>query len=153
YRIVLNGKEKPRLLGWASVENTSDEDWSNVKLTLVSGRPISFQMDLYPPLYIPRPVVEPELFASLRPPTYGGPISGWINNPGFGMLGGANTFPFNAPDGTNNTLMQNGRAGQPMNPMGGPQQQLAGFQNVNLGVQGGQQVGNLFQGQNVNLGF
>jgi hypothetical protein len=150
YRIVLNGKEKPRLLGWASVENTSDEDWNNVKLTLVSGRPISFQMDLYPPLYIPRPVVEPELFASLRPPTYGGPISGWINNPGFGMLGGANTFPFNIPDGTNNTLMQNGRAGQPMNPMGTPQQQFAGFsqgQNVNLGNLGGQQqIGGAFQG-------
>jgi hypothetical protein len=29
-------------------------------------------MDLYTPLYVPRPVVEPELFASLRPPTYSG---------------------------------------------------------------------------------
>jgi hypothetical protein len=29
-------------------------------------------MDLYQPLYVPRPVVEPELFASLRPPTYQG---------------------------------------------------------------------------------
>src|SRR5260370_11342603 len=39
---------------------------------LVSGRPLSSQMDLYQPLYVPRPVVEPELFASLRPPTYTG---------------------------------------------------------------------------------
>src|SRR5262249_12940077 len=39
---------------------------------LVSGRPISFKMDLYNPLYVPRPTVEPELFASLRPPTYSG---------------------------------------------------------------------------------
>src|SRR5690606_1551805 len=31
----------------------------------------SFVMDLYEPLYVPRPVVEPELFASLRPQTYG----------------------------------------------------------------------------------
>src|SRR5205823_4636639 len=31
-----------------------------------------FQMDLYQPLFAPRPVVEPELFASLRPPTYQG---------------------------------------------------------------------------------
>ncbi len=37
-----------------------------------SGRPISFQMDLYQPLFVTRPVVEPELFASLRPPTYRG---------------------------------------------------------------------------------
>jgi hypothetical protein len=29
-------------------------------------------MDLYQPLYVPRPVVEPELFASLRPQTYSG---------------------------------------------------------------------------------
>jgi hypothetical protein len=27
-------------------------------------------MDLYQPLFVPRPTVEPELFASLRPPTY-----------------------------------------------------------------------------------
>src|SRR5262249_11215731 len=38
----------------------------------VSGRPISFKMDLYNPLYVGRPTVEPELFASLRPPTYSG---------------------------------------------------------------------------------
>ena len=43
--------------------------------SLVSGRPISFQMDLYQPLYVPRPVVEPELFASLRPPTYSGDMN------------------------------------------------------------------------------
>jgi hypothetical protein len=29
-------------------------------------------MDLYNPLFVPRPTVEPELFASLRPPTYDG---------------------------------------------------------------------------------
>src|SRR5688500_12256107 len=45
-------------------------------MALVSGRPISFQMDLYNPLYVARPTVEPELFASLRPPTYGGPVRG-----------------------------------------------------------------------------
>src|SRR5215475_2380700 len=39
---------------------------------LVSGRPISFQMNLYDPLFIKRPVVEPELFASLRPVAYSG---------------------------------------------------------------------------------
>ena len=53
------------------VENTTEDDWNKVNLTLVSGRPISFVMDLYQPLYIPRPLVEPETFASLRPQTYG----------------------------------------------------------------------------------
>ena len=37
-----------------------------------SGRPISFRMDLYQPLFVSRPLVEPELFASLRPQVYGG---------------------------------------------------------------------------------
>src|SRR5262249_34830768 len=60
-------KDEILLQGWAVVENTSDEDWNDVQLGLVSGRPISFRMDLYQPLFVPRPVVEPELFASLRP--------------------------------------------------------------------------------------
>ena len=47
------------------------------RMALVSGRPICFQMDLYQPLYVPRPAVELELFDSLRPPTYsGGPAAG-----------------------------------------------------------------------------
>jgi hypothetical protein len=74
YRLVLSSKRdaKPMLQGWAVVDNSSEEDWKDVRMALVSGRPISFQMDLYQPLYVPRPVVEPELFASLRPPTYQG---------------------------------------------------------------------------------
>jgi len=75
YRLVLPGEgkdkaDKPKLLGWAIVENQTDNDWSNVQLSLVSGRPISFIQDLYQPLYVPRPVVQPELYASLRPQTY-----------------------------------------------------------------------------------
>jgi hypothetical protein len=73
YRLVLDKKDhKPFLQGWAVVENPSDEDWKDVRMALVSGRPISFQMDLYQPLYVPRPVVEMELFASLRPVAYSG---------------------------------------------------------------------------------
>jgi hypothetical protein len=72
YRLLLGQNGNLFLQGWAMVENTSDDDWNNVRMVLVSGRPISFQMNLYDPLYIPRPTVEPELFASLRPPVYGG---------------------------------------------------------------------------------
>jgi len=72
YRLVLDKEGKPYLQGWAVVENPTDEDWAKVTMALVSGRPISFKMDLYNPLYVSRPTVEPELFASLRPPTYGG---------------------------------------------------------------------------------
>jgi hypothetical protein len=74
YRLVLpkDKEDKPFLQGWAVVENPSDEDWKDCRMALVSGRPISFQMDLYTPLFVPRPVVEPELFASLRPVAYSG---------------------------------------------------------------------------------
>jgi hypothetical protein len=80
------------LQGWAIVENTTDEDWNSVQLGLVSGRPISFQMDLYQPLFITRPVEELELFASLRPPTYDGnmmldEVAASNGGPGFGGRG------------------------------------------------------------------
>jgi hypothetical protein len=79
YRLVLDdaveaGKEakaQALLQGWAIVENTTDQDWKDVTMTLVSGRPISFRMDLYQPLYVPRPQVMPELYASLMPQLYG----------------------------------------------------------------------------------
>ena len=70
YRLVLDDEKPPFLQGWAIVENTTEADWNDVSLTLVSGRPISFVMDLYEPLYLARPEVKPELYASLRPRTY-----------------------------------------------------------------------------------
>jgi hypothetical protein len=83
YRLVLNTEGKPYLQGWAVVENPTDEDWKDVRMALISGRPISFQMDLYQPLYVPRPVVVPELFASLTPRTYEGSM-----DDRFGLLAG-----------------------------------------------------------------
>jgi hypothetical protein len=71
YRLVLDEDKAPYLQGWAIVENQTPQDWRNVKLSLVSGRPISFTMDLYQPLYNPRPLVQPELYANLKPQTYG----------------------------------------------------------------------------------
>jgi hypothetical protein len=71
YRLVLDEDKAPYLQGWAIVENQTQQDWRNVKLSLVSGRPISFTMDLYQPLYNPRPLVQPELYANLKPQTYG----------------------------------------------------------------------------------
>src|SRR5262249_9058728 len=87
--------DKPFLQGWAVVENQSDEDWKDVRMALMSGRPISFRMDLYQPLYVQRPLVEPELFASLRPVAYSGSMD---NN----RAVGGTTFgaaPVDAPPG------------------------------------------------------
>jgi hypothetical protein len=73
YRLLLDDKGGGGWLqGWAIVENQTESDWNNVSLSLVSGRPISFTMDLYQPLYATRPNVVPELFASLRPQVYDG---------------------------------------------------------------------------------
>ena len=92
YRLVLGEKES-LLQGWAIVENTGDADWTNVHLSLVSGRPISFMQDLYTSLYVPRPVVKPELFASLAPVAYAGDLS-WTN------VIGATGFELQRTDGT-----------------------------------------------------
>jgi hypothetical protein len=70
YRLVLADGKQPFLQGWAIVENTSLQDWKDVELTLVSGRPIWFVMDLYQPLFMSRPLVTPERFASLTPRTH-----------------------------------------------------------------------------------
>lgn len=77
YRLVL-GEEgaavKPFLQGWGIVENTTDETWKDVSVTLVSGRPISFVMDLYQPLYVERPQVQLPSYSSLRPQRYEGDL-------------------------------------------------------------------------------
>ncbi|HSK05669.1 MAG TPA: DUF4139 domain-containing protein [Kofleriaceae bacterium] len=61
YRIVLPeaGKGQALLQGWAVVDNTTGEDWRNVKLSLTSGAPIAFRYDLH----TPRDVVRTDLSA------------------------------------------------------------------------------------------
>jgi hypothetical protein len=76
YRLLLDDKGRfGKLQGWAIVENQTESDWNGISLALVSGRPISFMMDLYQPLYATRPTVVPELYASLRPQVYAGGIA------------------------------------------------------------------------------
>ncbi|WP_394796770.1 DUF4139 domain-containing protein [Armatimonas sp.] len=71
YRLLLSGAKEgstqPYLQGWALVENTTDEDWTGVALTLVSGRPISFIQDLYQPQYLTRPTVNADHTVSPAP--------------------------------------------------------------------------------------
>lgn len=71
YRILLNedGHSQPLVQGWAVVDNTSDEDWEDVALTLVAGLPVSFVHDLYTPRFIKRPVVAVKETTGVLPPT------------------------------------------------------------------------------------
>ena len=58
YRLIFGESGQPTLEGWAIVDNTTGDDWTNVRLALVSGRPISFISRLYQPRYLGRPVAE-----------------------------------------------------------------------------------------------
>ncbi|MDB4959282.1 MAG: hypothetical protein JWO36_6851 [Myxococcales bacterium] len=56
YRVVVDDSKSGGLLqAWAMVNNTSQEDWNNVSLTLATGAPMSFAMDLHTPEYVKRP--------------------------------------------------------------------------------------------------
>ncbi len=79
YRVVLPdldaaGQTKGQLnvQGWAVVENTTDQDWNGVQLALVSGRPVSFQMDLYEPLFSARPWVSVPTLPGVSPRMFDG---------------------------------------------------------------------------------
>jgi hypothetical protein len=57
YRVVLDTDGKPFFQGWAIVDNVSEEDWTNVQLSLVSGSPVSFIQPVQQPMYRHRPIV------------------------------------------------------------------------------------------------
>lgn len=57
WRLVLRGTQPSLLEGWAIVNNTSSDDWRNVHLALVSGRPVSFISPLFEPDYVRRAYV------------------------------------------------------------------------------------------------
>lgn len=57
YRVLLQEIQKPWLQGWALIDNTQDEDWTNVSVSLVAGQPVSFVHDLYNMRYQKRPVI------------------------------------------------------------------------------------------------
>lgn len=54
YRLDM-GLDKATFQAWAIVDNSTDLDWNNIKLTLTTGRPIGFKQNLYPPYYTERP--------------------------------------------------------------------------------------------------
>jgi hypothetical protein len=53
YRVDLGAKES-KIQGWAQIDNPTGEAWENVTVSLLSGAPVSFKMNLYDPLYTNR---------------------------------------------------------------------------------------------------
>jgi hypothetical protein len=74
YRLIFGETGQPTLEGWAIVDNTTGEDWTNVQLSLVSGRPVSFISHLYEPRYIQRPTAELPEEAAARPVVHQGAL-------------------------------------------------------------------------------
>jgi hypothetical protein len=58
YRLVFTDKPQPMLEGWAIVDNTTGEDWTNVQIAVVSGRPVSFISRLYDAKFVQRQTVD-----------------------------------------------------------------------------------------------
>jgi hypothetical protein len=73
YRLVLD-ETASTLEGWAIVDNTTDEDWQDVKLAVVSGRPISFISLLDTPRYGRREVAELPEDKAAGPVVYAGSV-------------------------------------------------------------------------------
>jgi chaperonin cofactor prefoldin len=74
YRLIFTGVGEPTLEGWAIVDNTSGDDWTNVNLSVVSGRPISFITGLYEPRYVTRPTAELAENRAVGPTVYEGAV-------------------------------------------------------------------------------
>ena len=81
YRLLFTGAGEPTLEGWAIVDNTSGDDWNNVKLSVVSGRPISFITQLYEPKYVTRPNAELADNMAAAPTVFDGAVNGRLEEP------------------------------------------------------------------------
>jgi len=71
YRLIMSKEqaqeEKCLLSGWSLIENTTNQDWEKVELSLVAGMPVSFKYEFYRPIFIQRPVIRPPRVLSVKP--------------------------------------------------------------------------------------
>ena len=74
YRLMFGAAGEPMLEGWAIVDNTSGDDWNNVRLAVVSGKPVSFITQLYQPRYVQRPYAELAENQAAAPVVYQGAL-------------------------------------------------------------------------------
>jgi hypothetical protein len=81
YRLLFADTGQPTLEGWAIVDNTTGEDWTNVHLSLVSGKPISFISQLYAPKYIQRQGAELPEDQAVAPTVYSAAVKAYAPPP------------------------------------------------------------------------
>jgi hypothetical protein len=77
YRVVLGDDKKVDMVGWAIVDNTSGEDWKNVRLGVGASSALSFRFDLRSVRLVERETLQSNDMFAQAPPTgqatYGGP--------------------------------------------------------------------------------
>ena len=77
YRVVLGDEKKVDLIGSAIVDNTSGEDWKNVRLGVGASSALSFRFDLRSVRLVERETLQSNDLFAIAPPTgeatYGGP--------------------------------------------------------------------------------
>ncbi len=101
YRLLFVDNAQPTLEGWAIVDNTTGEDWTNVRMSLVSGKPISFISQLYAPKYINRLGAELPEDQAVAPTVYSGAqtASGSVAAGNAKKFAAAPEFPLNGRGG------------------------------------------------------
>lgn len=104
YRVVLDASGKPFFQGWAIVDNVSEEDWTDVQLSLISGTPISFILPIQQPFYRYRPVIPRPSDLQLEPQVHD-PNEEGMNSGGGGAGGATETVNVTA-DGASQRILQ-----------------------------------------------
>src|SRR6267143_2101960 len=110
YRVLLDTTGKPFFQGWAIVDNVSEEDWTGIDLSLVSGTPVSFIQPIQNPVYRYRPVIPLQEDLNLKPQTYEpgegggstGSLTGTITDPNGAVVANAHVTITNST--TNQTF-------------------------------------------------
>jgi len=111
YRVVMDAEGKPFFQGWAVVDNVSEEDWEGVRLSLVSGTPVSFIQPIQKPFYRYRPVIPMPEDLQLSPQVYepetgeagGNLVTGRVEDPSGAIISGAQVTLTNEATGKSYT--------------------------------------------------
>lgn len=111
YRVVLDAEGEPFFQGWAIVDNVSDEDWVDVRLSLISGTPVSFIQPIQQPFYRYRPVVPVPVDLRLSPQVYE-PESGEVGGGAPNTVVGSVEDPMGAVVFGASVLVRNEATGQ-----------------------------------------
>ena len=111
YRLILDSSAEPMMEGWAIVDNTTGDDWTNVSLALVSGLPVSFISRLYEPRYVSRPEADLPGDRAQRPILHAGVVGGFAGGREEGLAKGARAMPMaSAPPMSLNQVAQEAAA-------------------------------------------